>query len=70
VEKIKATFQATTQFATNIMAGKKIVQTIQSPWPANNVRRQNELVATDAIKAHVLAVNDGSMMAQLFIGQK
>jgi len=37
IEKIKATFQATTQFATNIMAGNKILQTIKSPWPANNV---------------------------------
>jgi len=37
VEKIKATFQATTQFATNDMAGNKILQTIKSPWPANNV---------------------------------
>jgi len=39
VEKIKATFQVTTQFATNIMASYKILQTIKSPWPANNVRR-------------------------------
>ena len=38
VDKIKATFQATTQFATNIMAGNKILQTVKSPWPANNAR--------------------------------
>jgi len=37
IENIKATFQATTQFATNVMAGNKILQTIKSPWPANNV---------------------------------
>jgi len=37
VEKIKATFQATTQFATNIMARNKILQTIKSPWSVNNV---------------------------------
>jgi len=70
IEKIKATFQATTQFATNIMAGNKILQTIKSPWPANNVRQHNEPVATDTIKAQVPAVDDGSTMAQLFIGQK
>jgi len=70
VEKIKATFQAATQFATNIMAGNKILQTIKSPWPANNVRHCNEPVATDAIKAQVPAVDDGSTMAQLFIGRK
>jgi len=70
IEKIKATFQATTQFATNVMAGNNILQTIKSPWPANNVRRRNEPVATDTIKAQVPAVDDGSTMAQLFIGQK
>jgi len=70
IEKIKATFQATTQFATNAMAGNKILQTIKSPWPANNVGCRNEPVATDTIKAQVPAVDDGSMMAQLFIGRK
>jgi len=34
IEKIKATFQAATQFATNAVAGNKILQTIKSPWPA------------------------------------
>jgi len=38
--------------------------------PANNVRRRNEPVATDTIKAQVPAVADGSTMAQLFFGQK
>jgi len=52
------------------MAGNKILQTIKSPWPANNVQHRNEPVATDTIKAQVPAVNDGSTMAQLFIGQK
>jgi len=70
VKKIKATFQATTQFATNIMIGNKILQTIKSPWPANKVRRRNEPVATDTIKAQAPAVDDGSTMTQLFIGRK
>jgi len=70
VEKIKATFQATPQFATNIMAGNKILQTIKSPWTANNARHQNEPVATNAIEAQVPAVDNGSTMAQLFIGHK
>jgi len=52
------------------MTGNKILQTIKSPWPANNVRRRNEPVTADAIKAQVPAVADGSTMAQLFIGQK
>ena len=70
VEKIKATFQATTQFATNVMAGNKILQTIKSPWSTNNIQRCNEPVAVDTIKAQVPAVADGSTMAQLFIRQK
>jgi len=52
------------------MAGNKILQTIKSPWPANHVRRRNEPVATDTIKAQVTAVDNGSTMAQLFIGRK
>jgi len=70
IEKIKATFQATTQFATKVMAGNKTLQTIKSPWPANNVRRRNEPVATDTVKAQVPAIDDGSTMAQLFIRRK
>jgi len=33
IEKIKATFQATTQFATNVMAGNKILQTVDPGFP-------------------------------------
>ena len=69
-EKIKATFEATTQFATNVMAGNKIQNTIKSPYPANNVHRCNEPIASDTIFASVPAVDDGSTMAQLFIGRK
>jgi len=36
----------------------------------NNVLQCNEPVATDTIKAQVPAVDDGSTMAQLFIGRK
>jgi len=37
IEKIRRTFQNTTQHATNIMAGHNILQTINSPFPAHNV---------------------------------
>jgi hypothetical protein len=37
VEKIRKTFENTTQHATNIVSGPKIHQTIQSPYPAYNV---------------------------------
>jgi len=39
------------------------------PHPANNVHRRNEAVASDTIFAPVPAIDDGSAMAQLFIGR-
>ena len=69
-EKIRATFQNTTQFASGVVAGNKITQTIKSPWPANNVHRRNEPVASDTIYAASPAVDNGCTMAQLFIGRK
>jgi hypothetical protein len=51
VQKVKRTFENTTQYATNVMAGDHIMQTIQSPYPALNVLRRNEPVATDTIYA-------------------
>ena len=39
-----------------------------SPNPALNVRRCQELVATDYVYADVPAVDDGSMGAQIFVG--
>jgi hypothetical protein len=32
VDKVRKTFQRTTQFATNVMSGHRIIQTIQSPF--------------------------------------
>jgi len=52
------------------MAGNKILQTIKSPWPANIARRWNKPVTTDTIKAQAPAVDNGSMMAQLFNRRK
>ena len=70
-DKVRHTFKSTTQFATNVMSGHNIVQTIKSPYPALNVRRQNEPVASDTIFAEVAAIGTGGQtMAQLFIGRK
>jgi hypothetical protein len=61
----------TTQYATNVMAGDHIMQTIQSPYhPALNVLRRNEPVATDTIYAATPAIGTGGQkMAQLFMGR-
>ena len=56
VDKIRKTFQRTTQFATNVMSGHRIQQTIQSPYPAHNVWRRNEPVASDTIYSETAAV--------------
>jgi len=71
IEKIRRTFQTTTQHATNIMSGHNIHQTIQSPFPAHNVWRRNEPVASDTIYAEVPAIaSGGQTMAQIFVGRK
>ena len=53
------------------MSGLKITQTIQSPYPALNVLRRNEPVATDTIFAEVPTVDTGGQtMAQVYVGRK
>ena len=70
-EKVKKTFENTTQWATNVMAGGKIRNTIQSPYPACNIHRRHEPVATDTIYAEVPAVDTGGQKnAQVFVGRK
>ena len=71
VEKVRQTFNNTTQYATNMMSGINIQKTIQSPYPAHNVRRRHEPVATDTIFAQVPAIaTGGQKMAQIFVGRK
>jgi len=71
IDKIRQTFKVTTQFATNVVQGPNITQTLKSPYPANNVWRRNEPVASDTIYAEEDAVGtNGQRMAQLFIGRK
>ena len=70
-EKVKKTFDATTRYATNVMSGKNILQTTNSPYPALNIPRRNEPVATDTIYAEVPAVASGGCnRAQIFVGRK
>ena len=71
IEKIRKTFQVTTQFATNVTSGPHIQQTIKSPYPANNVLRRNEPVAADTIYAEVAAVDtNGQDKAELYVGRR
>ena len=44
--------------------------TYKSPFPANNVLRRNEAVATDSVKASVAAIDTGGVKeAQFYIGR-
>ena len=59
-----------TFFITDVMAGTKIMQTIRSPWPAVNVCRRHEPVATDTFCCQVPAVcTGGQTMGQFFVGR-
>ena len=59
IEKIRMTFSNSTQDAVNVMSGTRIEKTIKSPFPAHNVWRRNEPVATDTIFAKVPAIGTG-----------
>jgi hypothetical protein len=73
LENIKATFEATTQYASKgAIPGISIKSRIKSPNPVLNIPRRHEPVATDTIYGPrgVPAVDDGSTAAQFFIGRK
>ncbi len=70
VEKIRKTFECTTQYAANVVSGLHLYQTIKSPYPANNVKRRHEPVAVDIIFAECPAIEDGSTMAAFYVGRK
>ena len=67
---IKKTFEATTQYARTAMTGMQLKNTFKSPFPALNVHRRNEPVATDSIYADVPAIDNGATIAQIFVGRK
>ena len=70
IEKIRRTFQSTTQNAAQVVAGVKMQQNLKSPNPALNVHRRKEGVATDSMFADVPAVDSpGYTCAQIFVGR-
>lgn len=70
LEKVRKTFENTTQFSSNVLSGRVIQQTLKSPYPAHNVWRRNEPVATDTVFAEVPAVDSGGQtMAQGYVGR-
>jgi hypothetical protein len=67
-EVVRQTITNTTQFAHNILAGPNMMKTYESSFPACNVRRHNEAVATNTITSQVPAVNTGGIkVAQILL---
>jgi hypothetical protein len=68
-EVVCQTITNTTQFAHNLLAGPNMMKTYKSPFPACNVRRRNEAVATDTIVSQVPAIDTGGIkVTQIFVG--
>lgn len=65
---IKRTFDATTQFARSGWITGRIYNTYRAPFPALNVRRRNESVATDTFFSSTPAIDNGATSAQFFVG--
>ena len=69
-EKVRKTIENTTQHAQNVMAGRHLYKTLRSRFPAFNVWRRNEPVATDTVFAETPAIGGGQKIAQFFVGRK
>jgi hypothetical protein len=67
-ETIKRTFSVTTQFARGRVSDT-LKQHWRSSFPACNVKRRNEPVATDTVFSDTPAGDSGFTAAQLFVGQ-
>ncbi|MFA9289401.1 MAG: reverse transcriptase domain-containing protein, partial [Weeksellaceae bacterium] len=68
-DTIKKTFDVTTQFARGRVTDTRLKQHWRSRFPACNVQRRNEPVATDTIFSNTPAVDSGVKAAQLFVGR-
>ena len=66
---IKKKFDLTTQFYRT-PASTILKKNFKSPFPAFNVKRRHEPVATDTIYSNTPAIDDGSTSAQIFVGTK
>ena len=68
-EVLKRTFKVTTQYARNICR-LPFRTHLKTRFPAANVPRRSEPVATDTIFSDTPAVCGGQMAAQVFVGRK
>ena len=68
VDVIKHTFAVTTRYAKNILH-LPLRKHFKSRFPALNVHRRREPVATDTVYSDTPAIDDGSTTAQIFVGR-
>jgi hypothetical protein len=64
---VKHTFKNTTQYARMPMS-TVLKKHYELPFPALNVHRREEALATDTVYSDVPAVDSGVTIAQLFVG--
>ena len=69
MQVIKNTYQVTSRFGGTIPQHDYLKKHFKSRNPVFNIPRRNEAVATDTIFSDTPAINDGSTMAQFFVGQ-
>ena len=65
---IKNTYQVTSRFGGTIPQHDYLKKHFKSRNPVFNIPKRNEAVATDTIFSDTPAINDGSTMAQFFVG--
>jgi hypothetical protein len=67
IKTIQDTFANTTQFARTARS-TVMKKHYRSPFPALNVHRRNESVATDTVFSDTPAIDNGATCAQIFVG--
>ena len=67
---VKRTLEATTQYARSVSSSNHMKKTFRSPFPALNVHRRREAVATDTVFSDTPAVDNGSTCARIFVGRE
>ena len=70
LDVIKNTFKNTTQYVRSLHLYNDMRKHYKSRFPAFNVMRRNEAVATDTIFSDTSAIDDGSKCAQFFVGRE
>ena len=67
IDVIRNTFSNTTQFYRT-PASSHLKKHFRSPYPACNIHRRQEPIATDTVYSDTPAIDDGSKVAQIFVG--